>query len=86
MGLLGRTSCKEERNWDVKAYFNDKSNSLKLTEQLNEKEATDFYKKLKKELENSKTDFIEVVKDKGANDAPVTWLLNKRNIVRIRLD
>jgi len=84
MGLFGRTPCEEKRDWRITVWFVGTNTTLDLSEQLNEKEAKEFYKQLKKELNNNKK-WIEIVRDYGKNREPKTWLLNKDNIECFKL-
>ncbi len=84
MGLFGRTSCREDRSWQVRLHLCD-GDSVTVTEQLNEKEATEFYKDLKKELLESKSDWVEIKTDNGDDYHADTRLFNKINIKHIKL-
>lgn len=82
MTLFGRTSCNEQRDWAVKVFFSGES-VLDVTEQLNEKEATEFYEEFIKKLED-KSQLIEVIKDRGQR-ATHRYTLVKRNITTVEL-
>ena len=73
MGLFGRTSCNEERDWLVRAIFND--GVIDLTEQINEEEANQFFNELQKEVKNSNDGFVKVHKDRGEY-SDKTYLIN----------
>ena len=83
MGLFGRTSCNEQRDWQVEAMMND-GDYFKLTEQLNEDEAMEFYEDLMEEVENSESGFIEVEKDRG-NRSSITMSINLINVQAFRV-
>jgi len=82
MGLFGRTSCNEDRSWSVECYTID-GDRITLTEQLNKKEATAFYKEIEKELTNNKP-YIKVFKDGGEYEGK-DWLIVKSSIIGISL-
>lgn len=85
MGLFGRTACGENRDWKVIAFLNSDANPIRLTEQLNEQEAKEFYDKLKIEILNCSNGWIECYKDNGDEYTSETRFLNLANITHIKL-
>jgi hypothetical protein len=82
--LFGRKSCEENRDWCVKVCLVDDTYII-VTEQLNKKEAKEFYNELKKELKESKSDWVEIESSNGDDYEPYTRLFNKKNITHIAL-
>jgi hypothetical protein len=84
MKLFGRKSCYEKRDWEVRLFTVDSDEGVKLTEQLNEKEAKQFYNEAKKELSSS-SKWFEVESSNGDDYDPDTRYFNKDNITHIKL-
>jgi len=79
--IFGKKGCNEDRNWNVRIHFID-SSEIDVIEQVSEKEAKDFFNKIKKEFNNSKTS-IELKINLHENKKE--YLIPKRNIKCIKL-
>jgi len=84
MGLFGRTSCREDRSWRVRAYMLGDVDDINLTEQLNEEEATKFFEEVQKEFDKP-TKTIKILKDRGEYKDR-TYLIVKSGVSYIKLE
>lgn len=83
MALFGRTSCEEQRDWQVRIYLVDECWIL-ATEQLNEDEAKEFYNKVNAEF-NKPAKTMEVIKDRGMNKSDKTFTIVKDKVTSIEV-